>query len=405
MSEGGCASRREAIFVVAQWLETKKFPDRMISDSPDRGFVTDLVYTAVRHFRTLDWMLGQLVKKMPVGESRAALLVGAAQLLKMRDVKEYAAVHETVAAAKLASKASAGFVNGVLRNLIRNRERLENELTRQSPGVRYSHPDALVVRWLERYGAKDTAALCAWDNTPADTFLAYPPASGKDFVKLEHGRRVEDVEGYADGAFIVQDPATAGAIELLDVKPGMRVLDACAAPGGKTVQIGWRMGGRADGQKLVAMDLREDRLEAVRDNLKRTKMDWVEVKCGDLADDVAALKAELGTFDRILIDAPCSNTGVLRRRPDARWRWSGTRMKQLAETQQSMLIHGMELLAPGGLLVYSTCSLEPEENRRQINLLRKRYPNLQCRGVVERLPFRNGTDGAFACALERPEQP
>ena len=112
--------------------------------------------------------------------------------------------------------------------------------------------------------------------------------------------------------------------------------------------------------------------------------------------------AALGPFDRILLDAPCSNSGVLRRRPDARWRWTTRRMKQLAATQALLLENALALLAPGGRLVYSTCSLEHEENRRQITVLRRTHPEIVCSGVIERIPTRSNTDGAFACALDRP---
>lgn len=400
------SSRREAIYILTRWQETGEFPDRLIADSPDRAFVTDLVYTAVRRHRTLVWALGQLVKKMPKGETGAALLVGGAQILFMPSVAEYAAVNETVEAAKTASRETAGLVNAVLRNLLRQREALLAELAKQPLGIRLSHPDSLVTRWTAHFGPEETEALCAWNNTPAETFAAYPPGAAEAFSAVPRGTRVESMPGYAEGAFIVQDPATAPAIDLLDVRPGQRVLDACAAPGGKTVQLAWRMGApTSEHHKLVALDLHEDRLESVRENLARTKLDWVTVGQGDLADASQEILSRYGPFDRILIDAPCSNTGVLRRRPDARWRWTTKRMKKLAETQAALLEAAFGLLAPAGRVVYSTCSLEPEENRRQITQLRKAHPEIVCTGVEERIPTRSQTDGSFACALERQPQP
>ena len=411
------SSRREAIFVITRWLATQEFPDRMIPEGPDRAFITDLVYTTVRRRRTLEWALERLLKKMPKGETEAALLVGAAQILYMPDVADYAAVNETVEAAKIASKQTAGLVNGVLRNLLRQRDAVRADLEKQPVGIRTSHPDALVTRWLERFGEEETLALCTWNNTPAETFIAVPPGAPSplpdaaapdaaplppNYFPLPRGLRVEEVPGYAEGAFIVQDPATAAAIDLLNVKPGLKVLDACAAPGGKTVQLAWRMGAPADApQLLVALDLHEDRLATVRANLERTRQGWVTVCQGDLAEGSLAALEPFGLFDRILIDAPCSNSGVLRRRADARWRWTTKRMKKLAATQAQMLEHALARLAPGGRLVYSTCSLEPEENRQQITALRKAHPELACVGVEERIPTRSHTDGAFACAFER----
>ncbi|MEI7899689.1 MAG: transcription antitermination factor NusB [bacterium] len=396
------SSRRDAIFVLTRWLATHDFPDRMIPDSPDRAFITDLVYTTVRRYRTLTWALERLVKKMPKGETEAALLVGASQILFMPSVADYAAVNETVEAAKLASKQTAGLVNAVLRNLLRQRDTLLADLAKQPAGIRTSHPEALITRWLERFGEAETLALCEWNNTPAETFLAYPPGAPAPFVPMPRGTRVEEVPGYADGAFIVQDPAMAMCLDLLALKPGLNVLDACAAPGGKTVQIAWRMGPPAsDKHQLVALDLHEDRLELVRANLARTRQAWVNVQQGDLAGSPRGALEPFGLFDRILLDAPCSNSGVLRRRPDARWRWTTRRMKKLAATQAVMLENTLALLAPGGRLVYSTCSLEPEENRQQITALRKAHPDLACVAVEERIPTRSQTDGSFACAFER----
>ena len=396
------SSRREAIFVLTRWLESRDFPDRMIPDGPDRAFITDLVYTAVRRHRTLVWALERLVKKMPKGETEAALLIGACQILFMPSVAEYAAVNETVEAAKLASRSTAGLVNAVLRNLLRRRDALLADLEKEPIGIRLSHPDALMTRWVERFGEAETRALCDWNNTPAETFVAYPPGAPELFAAVPRGTRVETLPGYSDGAFIVQDPATAPSIELLDLKPGLKVLDACAAPGGKTVQIAWRMGQptSAASQLLVALDLHEDRLATVRENLARTRQSWVTVCQGDMAENPGAALEPFGRFDRILIDAPCSNTGVLRRRPDARWRWTTKRMKKLAETQAVMLENALALLAPGGRIVYSTCSLEQEENRRQITLLRKAHPEVVCSAVEERIPTRSKTDGSFACAIE-----
>ena len=389
-------SRREAIFILTQWLNTGDFPDRMIPAGDNHAFITDLVYTTIRRHRTLKWVLGELVAKMPKGETEAALLVGAAQILFMPSVVEYAAVHETVAAAKLASKQTSGLVNAVLRNLIRQRESLLEGLAKQPLGIRLSHPDSLITRWLERFGEAEVVALCEWNNQPAETFLAWEPGTAEPFTLLPRGTRVESLPEYKEGRFVVQDPATAASVSLMDLKPGQNVLDACAAPGGKTVQLAWRCSG-----KLVALDLYEDRLATLRENLERTRQRDVIVAQGNLIDDADAIRATHGLFDRILLDAPCSNTGVLRRRPDARWRWTTKRMKKLCETQAKLLESALTLLAPNGRIVYSTCSLEPEENRKQINVLRKAHPEVRCVGVEERIPTRSQTDGVFACALER----
>ena len=385
-------SRRAAAFAVARWIATHGHIAELLPDGPDRAFVQDLAYTTVRRFRALRAVLGMLVPKWPKGEMEALLLVGAAQVLYMPDVPDFAAVNETVAAAKCCPNRSiAKVVNGVLRNLIRRREEFEAHLRSAPLAERESYPNALVKRWVERYGEADAERLCRWHNEPAETWLAYRAEDCADedsrYRKLERGRKVTDVEGYADGAFIVQDPATAGAVELLDVKPGMKVLDFCAAPGGKTIQIAWRMGNG----ELVAQEVSPSRRRRLVENLGRVGLDWVTV-----ADAVDG-----GAFDRVLVDAPCSNTGVLRRRPDARWRWTQDHLAELVALQADILGKAAERVAPGGVLVYSTCSNEPEENSSQVEAFLAAHPDFTEGGRKESVPFETGHDGAFACAMRR----
>ena len=381
-------SRRTAAFVVQRWLATHDFPNEMLPQAgEDRAFVQDLVYTVVRRFRALRSVLGELMKRWPKGELEALVLVGAAQVLYMPDVPDFAAVSETVAAAKMSGrdKRLDRVVNGVLRNLVRRREEFQAKLAAAPLAERESYPNALVRRWTARFGAANAEALAKWHNQPAETWLAYPDR----FEKLARGRKVADVAGFADGAFLVQDPATAGAIELLDVKPGLSALDFCAAPGGKTVQIAWRLGGG----RLVAQEVNPKRLRRLQTNLARMKLGWVEA--------VQALPADAGLFDRVLVDAPCSNTGVLRRRPDARWRWDAEHLAQLTGLQAEILESAAAHVAPGGLLVYSTCSNEPEENADQVAKFLAAHPEFSEVARRESLPFETGHDGAFACALRR----
>ena len=396
-------SRRTAAFAIVRWLATHEFPaDMLPQGGPDRAFVQDLVYTVVRRLRSLRSVLGELMAKWPKGELEALLYVGAAQILYMPDVPDFAAVNETVAAAKASGREKRldRVVNGVLRNLLRRREEFEAKLAAAPLAERESFPNALVKRWIERYGAEKAEALAKWHNTPAETWLAYPPsedgAPGR-FVRLERGRRVNDVEGYAEGAFIVQDPATAGAVELLDVKPGLTVLDFCAAPGGKSVQIAWRLKGQG---RLVAQEVNPRRLARLRENISRMRLDQVQV----VGKAPAGEGGVMAQFDRVLADVPCSNTGVLRRRPDARWRWDADHLKQLVSLQAEILSSAAAHVAPGGLLVYSTCSNEPEENEAQIAAFLAAHPEFSEVARRESLPFETGHDGAFACAMRRSEK-
>ena len=378
-------SRRAAAFAVARWIATKEFASTLLPEGADRSFVQDIVYTVIRRARPLRLALSRLLKKWPAVEMESLLYVGAAQILYMPGVPDFAAVNETVEAAKeCANPNVAKVVNGVLRNLLRRREEFERLIADSPLAVRESFPDELAVRWTARFGEAGAERLAKWHNEPAETFLAYP---GR-FEKLPRGKRVEDVEGFADGAFIVQDPGTGLAVELMAAAEGELILDACAAPGGKTIQLAW------SGADVTACEVNPRRRRRLVENLVRTRLDS-KVKVVD-AFDVAE-----NQFDKVLVDAPCSNTGVLRRRPDARWNWNLEKLSALVKLQSEILDAAALRVRSGGRLVYSTCSNEPEENSLQIEAFLSRHADFRLVSSKESIPFETGFDGAFAAALER----
>ena len=378
-------SRRAAAFAVARWIATKEFASTLLPEGADRSFVQDIVYTVIRRARPLRLALSRLLKKWPAVEMESLLYVGAAQILYMPGVPDFAAVNETVEAAKeCANPNVAKVVNGVLRNLLRRREEFERLIADSPLAVREGFPDELVARWTARFGEAGAERLAKWHNEPAETFLAYP---GR-FEKLPRGKRVEDVEGFADGAFIVQDPGTGLAVELMAAAEGERILDACAAPGGKTIQLAWR------GADVTACEVNPRRRRRLVENLVRTRLDS-KVKVVD-AFDVAE-----NQFDKVLVDAPCSNTGVLRRRPDARWNWNLEKLSALVKLQSEILDAAALRVRSGGRLVYSTCSNEPEENALQVEAFLSRHADFRLVASKESIPFETGFDGAFAAALER----
>ena len=416
-------TRAVAVRIVRKWLATEQFPDRLIADvQPGRAFVVELVYGVVRRRRTLEWILAECSDRKPEAAALPALLCGAYQLCFMGGVADHAAVHETVAAVKTGDRRGlTGYVNAVLRRIARERDSLATRLHEQSPGIRWSHPDVLVQRWTERYGARATEALCAWNNTPAEVVGRARPAAGTtrdflraardagidarphpfapdDFVVLPRGCRVPDLPGYARGAFTVQDPSTAMAVDLMDLQPGHDILDACAAPGGKAVLVSDRLGGRC---RLVCADLHADRLDVLKRNLVRLRIDGVTVIRADLAARRLPRDLADASFDRILLDAPCTNTGVLRRRPDARWRFSEKRLARLALTQHALLDGTAALLRPGGRLVYSTCSLAPEENEDLVAAWLQGHPAFTLADSRSLFPPDTGTDGIYTAALVR----
>ena len=380
-------SRRAAAFAFARWRATGEYPAQLLGAGADRAFVQDLVYTAIRRLRPLRSTLGALMPRgVPGGELEALLFIGAAQILYMEGVPDFAAVNETVNAAKSAggNPALAKVVNGVLRNLIRRKEELLARLAAAPLAERESFPSALVRRWSARFGEERAEELCRWHNRPAETFLARPDGS---FVTLERGKSVADTPGYAAGEFIVQDPGTALATAMVEAQPGEQILDACAAPGGKTIQLCWR------GAAVTACEVNPARRRRLEENLARTRQPAEVVGSFDAVAE--------RRFAKILVDAPCSNTGVLRRRPDARWNWNDRKLAEVVKLQAEILDRVTPLLAPDGVLVYSTCSNEPEENQRQVESFLARHPEFTLERDAENLPFESATDGAYAARLRQ----
>ncbi|MDI6774651.1 MAG: 16S rRNA (cytosine(967)-C(5))-methyltransferase RsmB [Verrucomicrobiota bacterium] len=371
----------------------------------------------------LEWAARRSADREPDPAVWPFLLVGLYQVFVMDQVAHHAAVHETVEAVKHSRVASAaGFVNGILRRTLREIDAARQELRDQPLAVRESHPDFLVGRWRRCFGEASAEALCRWNNgrpamilrpnrllTDAPTYLARlleaglkaepHPFAPDEFITLRQGARIPDLPGYADGLFSVQDPSTRESIRLLDPRSGQRVLDACAAPGGKTIILAERMRGKG---RIVAMDRHADRLQPLQDNVARLRLGPVEVLQGDAssADDMNR-RFPAGSFDRILLDVPCANTGVLRRRPDAKWRFSPERLTELAKTQRAMLDATAPILRPGGLMVYSVCSLEPEEGENQVAGWLRSHPGFEAGATVSLFPPDSGTDGIFAAAIAR----
>jgi 16S rRNA (cytosine967-C5)-methyltransferase len=416
-------SRTLAAEIIGQWLQTEEFPDRLIpADIPDRAFTVELVYGVAKRKRTLEWLVSRLADRPPDPDVLPFLFVGLYQLFFMDSVPAHAAVDETVEAVKSGPASAVSFVNGILRESLRRKPALLASLEKEDVGVRESHPEVLVQRWKRQYGDVPTRRLCAWDNTTPEVVLhinrlqttlaafqeqlaaaninaAPHPARPSDCLILPRGIRVEAVPGYNEGAFTVQDPSTLLSIDLLAPQPGEHVLDACAAPGGKLALIAERMNGQGS---IVAMDLYEDRLERLKQNIERLALKNVTVIRGNATTE-ANMNKVLGTqlFDRILLDVPCSNTGVLRRRADARWRFSLRRLANHADVQRLMLGNALLHLKSTGTLVYSTCSLDIDENENLVNAWLAKHPEWECTETLRSLPPDSGMDGAFAAKIQQ----
>lgn len=421
------SARAVAADMIERWMETGDFPDRMMNRlRHDRGFVMEVVYGTVKWKRELEWVLKQCMKQMPAIPLRAHMMVGLYQILHMDSVESYAAVNETVAAVKAdATQAEANFTNAVLRRVLREKQQVLTALDQQPAGIRLSHPEILVKRWIGAYGNGQAEALCNWNNLRPAVILRINttriqmadfrdrvraagmkvdphPGDPARFCILGRGVSVEEIPGFDDGWFMVQDPSTIMAVEMLAPKAQERILDACAAPGGKTVAIAEAMGG---GGTLTAMDIHADRMGYLLENLERMGMANVRVIEGDMSACRPGGEGVPGLaglqFDGILLDVPCMNTGVLQRRADARWRFAADRLGSVCATQRAILDGAALRLRTGGRLVYSTCSLEAEEDEALVAGWLKDHPNFEL--LVERklFPPRDRTDGAYAALLKR----
>jgi 16S rRNA (cytosine967-C5)-methyltransferase len=219
-------------------------------------------------------------------------------------------------------------------------------------------------------------------------------------VVLDSNPGIRELPGFAAGHFYIQDPSTFTAPDLLDARPGETILDACAAPGGKTIMLAEAMQGEG---VLVASDVGGKRLKRLEQNLKRMQQDWVRTLEMDVTrpDDRAGKGLPGEGFDAILLDVPCSNTGVLRRRVEARWRFNEEELQSLIQVQARMLDSAVVLLKPGGRIVYGTCSIEPEENVRQVEAFLSRTPGFQLEEARGLVPGEQDTEGAYAARIRR----
>ncbi len=395
----------------------------------DRALTQELIYGVVRWQGTLDWLIarktGGRVQKPGL---QVLLRLGLYQLFWLDRVPDHAALNETVALARLLGFAhQAGFVNAVLRGYTRERAETEQalaELRASQPALGFSHPEWLCARWEKRWDVEKLRRLLEWNNTPPKTFarvntlrtdaarLAAQWTServkfaarswdwtGPDLVfELEAHPSLADLPSFKQGLFYVQDPSTLLAVHALEPQPGECVLDLCAAPGGKTTFIAQLMQDRG---RVVALDVSADKLRLVAENCRRLGITCVEpARAGtDLKSEISNLK-----FDRVLVDAPCSNTGVMRRRVDLRWRIRPEEIQRLAQAQIDLLRQAAQRTKTGGTLVYSTCSLEPEENGEVVKRFLSEHPEFKLASERELLPFADAVDGAYVAKLVRERE-
>jgi len=403
---------------------------------PDKALLYEIVHGVVRWQGRLDWILNGFYKgtfSKAIPNLKNALRVALYQVLFLDRVPDYAAVNEVVEfVKKLQGQKPADLVNAVLRNIIRNKNSIrypdpQEDLVGYLSSY-YSHPSWMVKRYLARFGKEETEKLLAINNdkpflTLRINALKTKPEEFKtllenvvfkykqcyylpEFFKLQNLTNITSWEYYAKGYFNIQDESAGLACRLLDVQEGQRVLDMCAAPGGKTAYISALMHSRGE---VVALDRFESRLKLLQKNMTRLTVDCVRIV------EVDALEYKSLPFDRVLVDAPCSGTGTLSKKPDIKWKKDLFDIRNLNNTQSKLLAKAASLVKVGGIIVYSTCSIEPEENyeivkkfleeNSNFNLesARGKFPDelIDENNCIQTLPHIHKTDGAFAARLIR----
>lgn len=402
--------RQAAVSALRAWAKGHDYAETLIErhaqrrrlSSGDRKLLQAILFSALRNRRLLDHWIGSLRHGKLDPETRDVLRVGLCQTLLL-GLPDHAAVNETVEAGKASVR---GLTNAVLRRSITSRQKLLDEVDDLPPAVACSHPDWLFNRWVAAFGKKNAIALMEWNNQPAETFFRINPLV--QTTEELPGTAVAGADGFyqlegslpsallASGSVYIQDPATRHCVELLAPQAGEEILDACAAPGGKAFLIAATIG---SAHTLTCTDSNEKRLPRLKENLQRLHAADAEVACHNWTE--APPDAWHDAFDAILLDVPCSNSGVIRRRIDVRWRLQPQDIDKITVTQRKILENALLCLKPGGRIVYSTCSIETQENRDLIDTFLADHPELKLTDERIILPFEHGSDGAYAARIEK----
>ncbi|MCC3379788.1 16S rRNA (cytosine(967)-C(5))-methyltransferase RsmB [Paenibacillus farraposensis] len=408
----------------------------------DVGLATELVYGTVARRNTLDYYLNKFVQKGTAKLQawvRSLLRMSVYQMVYLDRIPDHAVVSEAVTIAKRRGhQGISGMVNGVLRSMLREPDKLRipDDLSAEERiSLEHSHPQWLVKRWIQQYGVDTAEAICRANNEPPavsvrvnttmtsrDQLLGEMLAKGMDAVPsavspfgivVRSGGNMALTSWYTDGLLSVQDESSMLVAEAVTPEPGMLVLDCCAAPGGKTAHMAELM---KDQGRIIANDLHTHKHHLIQEQAERLGLDAVETVTGDALE----LKERYApaSFDRILLDAPCSGFGVIRRKPDLRWTKTAQDVREIAQLQHELLESVAGLLKPGGILVYSTCTIEPDENEGQLARFLSEHPEYELakdhlfpdvsydvndarRGSVQLLPQHFHSDGFYIARLRR----
>jgi len=427
--------RQKALEILTAVLDKKKSLKSVLTDSvfsefnkSDRAFLIELVYGVLRNLYFIDYLLEEFFQKKgglssyTVNNLRCALY----QLIFMH-IPEYAATSEAVNAEKLFN-GKPGVVNAILRNFLRkySNKTFDNLLKSDNfndkahyLSVKHSHPQWLVRRWLNRFSPEDVEAFLKANNEKAPFTIAVKPEERQEitdylnkkgfkteFTKtvpsglIVEGQRHEIIKNLKEASFfwIIQDEASQLVCFFVDPAEGLNVLDACSAPGGKTLLIAALM---KEG-RIVCAEHNQERFKMLTENIERVKKFFPDVKIEPKLADIYSLgvnNLDNTNFDRILLDAPCSSTGVIRRNPDVRYRVSEQEIERLSKNQENLLEKVSSFLAQNGILVYSVCSTEPEEGEIIIDNFLQKHNEFSRIKILRTYPHKDGTDAFFIAKL------
>ncbi|MGB9596603.1 MAG: 16S rRNA (cytosine(967)-C(5))-methyltransferase RsmB [Candidatus Poribacteria bacterium] len=376
----------------------------------DRAFLTELVYGTIRWKGNLDYIVNQFIppKKAKKLDPEILLILhlGLYQIFYMDKIPDYAVVNESVEIAKKYSISASGLVNAVFRRALRNKNIKYPDINKNPAeyiSAKYSHPEWMVNRWLERFGLEQTINLCLANNSRPPIFIrtntlkisrdqllkslkdegvsALASSNIPESIEIKQlNKTLNSLRSYRQGWFQVQDESSMLIAYILDPQEGETIIDACSAPGGKSTHIAEIMGNKG---KILSFDIDSQRLELLKENCLRLGIDIIEI-INDDARNIGKYVSE--KVDKVLVDAPCSGLGVLRRRVEAKWRRTPEQILEFSKLQYEILESVSKIVKYDGILVYCTCTIEPEENQQVIEKFLKNHQEFQLESVLPFLP-------------------
>ena len=368
-------------------IEINKRLNNSSLDTRDRSLVTEIVYGTIRYKKKIDFIIKNYVKDIRLVDKTILNILRSTvyQILFLSKVPDYAAVNEAVNLAKTVSKSSSGFINGVLRNILRNKDK--NYLSclngKKLLAVKYSFPNWMIELFIEQYGMeKAKSILKNLNETPNitvrvntlkcsyDDILEKLEENGYDVedgticpeaIKINKGSSIEHNDLFKGGYITVQDESAMLTAQLLDLAENMNVIDLCSAPGGKATHIGELMNNTG---KITACDIYEHKIKLINDNCSRLGITDVEA----VVNDAAVINNNfINSADRVLVDVPCSGLGIIRKKPEIKWNKTKKSLNELCTIQRDIMENAWRYLKNDGIMVYSTCTINKDENEKNID--------------------------------------